>query len=149
MTWKTTATLLLLVPVLQAPLARYAWIYRSILESVALMLKNNYDNMQIFADMFNLPARRNAINGCASLGAAINKAVGLGLYPDYATAVDKMVRVKDIFIPIESNAKRYDAMNKGIFKDLTKHNDVILKKSYEVMHGELGNVDSIQSWSNA
>ncbi|MGD2530600.1 hypothetical protein ACUWFG_28780, partial [Escherichia coli] len=24
-----------------------------------------------------------------------------------------------------------------------------LKKSYEVMHGELGNVDSIQSWSNA
>ncbi|HCT2672932.1 TPA: carbohydrate kinase, partial [Escherichia coli] len=28
-------------------------------------------------------------------------------------------------------------------------NDVILKKSYEVMHGELGNVDSIQSWSNA
>ncbi len=115
MTWKTTATLLLLVPVLQAPLARYAWIYRSILESVALMLKNNYDNMrnemnhfakhviitgggsnsdlfmQIFADMFNLPARRNAINGCASLGAAINKAVGLGLYPDYATAVDKMI----------------------------------------------------------
>lgn len=46
MTWKTTATLLLLVPVLQAPLARYAWIYRSILESVALMLKNNYDNMR-------------------------------------------------------------------------------------------------------
>ena len=43
----------------------------------------------------------------------------------------------------------YDAMNKGIFKDLTKHTDVILKKSYEVMHGELGNVDSIQSWSNA
>lgn len=70
----------------------YAWIYRSILESVALTLKNNYDNMcnemnhfakhviitgggsnsdlfmQIFADVFNLPARRNAINGCASLG---------------------------------------------------------------------------------
>lgn len=69
----------------------YAWIYRSILESVALTLKNNYDNMcnemnhfakqviitgggsnsdlfmQIFADVFNLPARRNAINGCASL----------------------------------------------------------------------------------
>lgn len=46
-----------------------------------------------------------------------------------------MVRVKDIFMPVESNAKRYDAMNKGIFKDLTKHTDVILKKSYEVMHG--------------
>ena len=49
-----------------------------------------------------------------------------------------MVRVKDIFIPIESNAKRYDAMNKGIFKDLTKHTDVILKKSYEVMQWGIG-----------
>lgn len=145
----------------------YAWIYCLILESVALTLKNNYDNMcnemnhfakhviitggglnsdlfmQIFADVFNFLARRNAINGCASLGAAINTAVGLGLYLDYATAVDNMVCVKDIFILIESNAKRYDAMNKGIFKDLTKHTDVILKKLYEVMHGELGNVDLI------
>lgn len=151
----------------------YAWIYRSILESVALTLKNNYDNMcnemnhfakqviitgggsnsdlfmQIFADVFNLPARRNAINGCASLGAAINTAVGLGLYPNYETAIEKMVRVKDVFTPIESNARRYDALNKGIFRDLTQHTDVILKKSYEVLHGGLNNVNSIQSWSNA
>ncbi len=59
----------------------YAWIYRSILESVALTLKNNYDNMcnemnffakhviitgggsnsnlfmQIFADVFKPPGR--------------------------------------------------------------------------------------------
>ena len=56
--------------------------------------------MQIFADVFNLPARRNAINGCASLGAAINTAVGLGLYPNYETAIEKMVRVKDVFTPI-------------------------------------------------
>ena len=79
----------------------------------------------------------------------MNPAGGLGLYPDYASAVDKMVRVIDIFMPVECNAKRYDAMNKGIFKDLTKQTDVSLKKSYEVMHGELGSADSIQSWSNA
>ena len=151
----------------------YAWIYRSILESVALTLKNNYDNMcnemnhfakhiiitgggsnsdlfmQIFADVFNLPTRRNAINGCASLGAAINTAVGLGLYPSYETAIENMVRVKDVFIPIESNASRYEALNKGIFKDLTQYTDVILKKSYQVIHGNLDNVDAIQSWSNA
>lgn len=151
----------------------YVWIYRSILESVALTLKNNYDNMcnemnyfakyviiigggsnsdlfmQIFVDVFNFSVRRNVINGCVSLGVAINIAVGLGLYSDYVTVVDNMVRVKDIFISIESNVKRYDAMNKGIFKDLIKYIDVILKKSYEVMYGELGNVDSIQSWSNA
>lgn len=93
--------------------------------------------------MFNFSVRRNVINGCVSLGVAINIAVGLGLYSDYVTVVDNMVRVKDIFISIESNVKRYDAMNKGIFKDLIKYIDVILKKSYEVMYGELGNVDSI------
>ena len=151
----------------------YAWIYRSILESVALTLKNNYDNMcnemnhfakhiiitgggsnsdlfmQIFADVFNLPARRNAINGCASLGAAINTAVGLGLYPSYETAIKNMVRVKDVFIPVEQNARRYEALNKGIFRELTQYTDVILKKSYQVTHGNLDDVDAIQSWSNA
>lgn len=151
----------------------YAWIYRSILESVALTLKNNYDKMcnemgrsarhviitgggsnsdlfmQIFADVFNLPAKRNVINGCASLGAAINTAVGLGVYPSYETAVEKMVRVKDTFTPVAKNAALYAAMNEGIFRDLTKHTDVILKKSYEVFHGNLNEVDSIQSWSNA
>lgn len=151
----------------------YAWIYRSILESIALTLKNNYDNMasemkhpasqiiitgggsnsdlfmQIFADVFNLPARRNEINGCASLGAAINTAVGLGLYPSYQKAIDNMVRVKDVFMPVAEHAERYKAMNEGIFKDLTKHTDPILKKSYEVFHGDLDKVDAIQSWSNA
>lgn len=151
----------------------YAWIYRSILESIALTLKNNYDNMcnemnhfakhiiitgggfnsdlfmQIFADVFNLPARRNAINGCASLGATINTAVGSGLYPSYETAIEKMVRVKDVFMPVEQNASRYEALNKGIFRELTQYTDVILKKSYQVMHGNLENVDAIQSWSNA
>ena len=151
----------------------YAWIYRSILESIALTLKNNYDNMcnemnhfakqiiitgggsnsdlfmQIFADVFNLPARRNAINGCASLGATINTAVGSGLYPSYETAIEKMVRVKDVFMPVEQNASRYEALNKVIFRELTQYTDVILKKSYQVMHGNLENVDAIQSWSNA
>ncbi|QXA95286.1 Uncharacterised protein [Citrobacter braakii] len=41
------------------------------------------------------------------------------------------------------------ALDKGIFRDLTQHTDVILKKSYEVLHGGLDNVNSIQSWSNA
>ncbi|QLR44406.1 sugar kinase [Enterobacter sp. RHBSTW-00994] len=151
----------------------YAWMYRSILESIALTLKNNYDNMcsemhhqakhliitgggsnsdlfmQIFADVFNLPARRNVINGCASLGAAINTAVGLGLYPSYKEAVEKMVRMKDLFAPVEAHAKRYETMNSGIFRDLTKQTDPILKKSYEVFQGDLNKIDAIQSWSNA
>lgn len=151
----------------------YAWIYRSILESVALTLKNNYDKMcqernhfareiiitgggsnsdlfmQIFADVFNLPARRNMINGCASLGAAINTAVSLGIYASYPDAEENMVQVKDTFLPVEKNAALYEAMNKGIFRELTTHTDTILKKSWQVFHGDLNEVDSIQSWSNA
>lgn len=151
----------------------YAWMYRAILESIALTLKNNYDNMceerghaarqlivtgggsnsdlfmQIFADVFNLPVRRNAINSCASLGAAINVAVGLGLYPSYDAAIGNMVCVKDTFTPVAQHAVLYEAMNKGIFKELPRYTDPILKKSYAVFHGDLKEEESIQSWSNA
>lgn len=47
------------------------------------------------------------------------------------------------------HAARYQAMNKGIFQKRMKHTDPILKKSYEVFHGDLNQVDAIQSWSNA
>ena len=60
-----------------------------------------------------------------------------------------MVRVKDVFMPDEQNDSRYEALNKGIIRELTQHTDVILKKSYQVTHGNLDDVDAIQSWSNA
>lgn len=150
----------------------YAFMYRSILESIALTMKNNYDNMcdemgreakqliitgggsnsdlfmQIFADVFDMPTKRNVINGCASLGAAINAAVGMGIYPSYQEAVEKMVRVKDVFVPVEGNVRTYKAMNEGIFKNLTRYTDVILKKSYEVFRGDLNQVNEIKNWSN-
>lgn len=105
--------------------------YRSILEGIAYSIKLNVDAMlsaqgltrkrlvvsgggsnsdlfmQIFADVFNMPACRNVINGAASLGAAINVAVGLGIYPDYETAIAKMVRVADTFEPIAENVTVY------------------------------------------
>ncbi|ERA43718.1 hypothetical protein H000_00622, partial [Escherichia coli UMEA 3899-1] len=43
----------------------------------------------------------------------------------------------------------YLFLRKFSLQDSRGGSDVILKKSYEVMHGELGNEDSIQSWSNA
>lgn len=150
----------------------YAWMYRAILESIALTLKNNYDRMcgemnrhakqliitgggsnsdlfmQIFADVFNLPVRRNTINSCASLGAAINTAVGLGLYTSYETAVGKMVHVKDVFRPVAQNAALYDALNQGVFRDLARYTDPILKRSYAIFHGGLNDEETIRSWSN-
>ena len=150
----------------------YTYMYRSILESIALTMKNNYDNMcdemgrsakeliitgggsnsdlfmQIFADIFNMPTKRNVINGSASLGAAINTAVGLGLYSSYEEAVAKMVKVKTVFTPIPENTQIYDKMNTGIFRDLTKYTDEILKKSYEVFHGGMDQANEIKSWSS-
>jgi sugar (pentulose or hexulose) kinase len=147
----------------------YAWIYRSILESVALTLKNNYDNMcnemnhfakhiiitgggsnsdlfmQIFADVFNLPARRNAINGCASLGPDQHRG-RIGSVSFLRGGHQKYGRVKDVFMPVAQNAMRYEALNKGIFRELTQYTDVILKKSYEVPTG-IWKTLMDQSWS--
>ncbi|MEG0369719.1 MAG: FGGY-family carbohydrate kinase, partial [Hungatella sp.] len=102
-----------------------AFMYRSILEGIAYTVRNNCIAMcdelgkplkeviisgggsnsdlfmQIFADIFNLPAKRNVVNGSASVGAAINTAVAVGAYADYEEAVGKMVKVKDTFYPIE------------------------------------------------
>ncbi|EUJ23704.1 hypothetical protein PGRAN_07371 [Listeria grandensis FSL F6-0971] len=98
-----------------------AHIYRSILEAISLTMKNRVDEMcaelgitldniiisgggsnstllmQIFADVFGIPATRNEVNGSASLGAAICVAVALEVYPNYNTATKKMVRIRDQF----------------------------------------------------
>lgn len=122
-----------------------AHMYRSILEAIAYTMKLNVDAMldnqkitrskllitgggsnsdlfmQIFADVFNMPATRNVINGAASLGAAINVAVGLGVYPDYETAIEKMVRQADTFEPKQENVEIYQTAveNYGKIRDIT------------------------------
>ena len=98
----------------------YAWIYRSILESIVLTLKNNYDNM---CNEMNHFAKHIIITGggsnsdllCKSLltcstfrpnampsmavqvSGLQSTAVGSGLYPSYETTIGKMVRVKDVY----------------------------------------------------
>jgi len=148
----------------------FAYLYRSILEGIALTMKNNCDNMcgelgrelkeiiisgggsnsdlfmQIFADTFNLPAKRNVVNGSASIGAAINTAVGLGVYASYDEAVERMVQVKDTFYPIPENVALYDRLNREAYRDLTKYTDEVLKKSYAVLHGS-EEESAVSSWN--
>lgn len=148
-----------------------AYMYRSILESIAMTMKNNYEAMceeagggvkeiiisgggsnsdlfmQIFADVFNMPARRNVVNGSASIGAAINTAVAVGAYDNYEQAVRAMVRIRDTFRPIAENAEKYQAINNGVFKDLTKHTDLVLKNSYSVFHPDKVDNSFIAGWS--
>lgn len=130
-------------------------IYRSLLEGIALTLKNNYDAMiqelgikpekiiisgggsnsdlymQIFADMYGVKTVRNEINGAAALGSAICVAVATGLYPDFTEAVQHMVKQKDEFLPNGDNHKRYNKINSQSYRDLPKLMEETLKIVYQ------------------
>ncbi|AGK52077.1 FGGY-family carbohydrate kinase [Bacillus sp. 1NLA3E] len=133
-----------------------AHIYRSILEAIVLTMKNKTDAMcaevsgsldnviisgggsnsdlmmQIFADVFGLPATRNVVNGSASLGAAICTAIAVGAYESYEEAIEKMVKVKDTFLPNKENHEFYNLMNEEVYKQITLYTDEIMKKSYPI-----------------
>ncbi|UQZ90089.1 sugar kinase [Deltaproteobacteria bacterium Smac51] len=130
--------------------------YRSVMEAIALTMKNHCFKMceergkklekiiisgggsngrlfmQIFADVFGLPAHRNLVNGSVGLGSAICLAMGLGLYPDFESAMKVMIRPRDSFQPNEANTKFYDRMNEEVYKDITSSTDEILKKAHPV-----------------
>lgn len=133
-----------------------AHIYRSILEGIALTMKNNTDAMceelnlqleniivsgggsnsnlfmKIFADVYGLPACRNVVNGAAGLGSAICAALATGAYPDHVSAINNMVGIRDRFEPDPGNSKVYQRMNDQVYKHITAHTDEILKKSYPI-----------------
>ena len=55
--------------------------------------------LQLTADIFNLPAERPHLYETSGLGAAIDCAVGLGLHPDFPTAIAAMTRPWPIVHP--------------------------------------------------
>lgn len=132
-----------------------AHIYRSILEAIAMTMKTHSDHMckelevtldqiiisgggsnsdlfmQIFADVFGIPAKRNVVNGAAGLGSAICAAVATKTYSSFDEAIEKMVKIQDIFEPNPESIQLYN-QEIEIYKDITNHTDTILKKSYEI-----------------
>lgn len=133
-----------------------AHIFRSILEGIALTMKNhtvamcdelgvqldhiivsgggsNSDLfMKIFAAVYGLTAHRNVVNGAAGLGSAICAALATGVYPDHVSAINNMVGISDSFEPDPSNSKVYERMNNEVYKHITAHTDAILKKAYPI-----------------
>jgi len=127
--------------------------FRSILEGMAMTMKNHVQAMcdergvalsrivlsgggsngdlvmQIFADVFGLPAGRNVVNGSASLGAAICTALALGVYSSRTEAVAHMVRRRDVFAPIPENVALYSAINDSVYKNLASEVAGILQAS--------------------
>jgi len=128
-----------------------AHLYRAILEGLAYALREGKERiekrshtpitelrvsgggsqsdatMQITADVFGLPAARPHIYETSGLGAAIDIAVGLQLHPDFATAVQAMTRVSDVFQPDQKNSAIYNQLYEQVYKGLYKR----LKPLYE------------------
>lgn len=130
-------------------------IFRAIIEGITLTMKNHASNMfnelginpkrliisgggsnspvfmKCMADAFGLPAYKNVVNGAASLGTAINVAVGLGVYSDYKEAVEKMVKIKEVIEPDMKNNDIYNRMNE-VYKSIPSSIENVLKRSHEI-----------------
>jgi sugar (pentulose or hexulose) kinase len=74
--------------------------------------------MQITADVFGLTAERPEVYETSALGAAINLAVGMGVHPDYPSAVAAMCRVRARFAPDPSAQRLYDELYREVYVPL-------------------------------
>ncbi|MFW5981056.1 MAG: FGGY-family carbohydrate kinase [bacterium] len=132
--------------------------FRSILEGIAMTMKNNAQAMcdeldidlneivvsgggskgdlfmQIFADVFGIPAHRNEVNGAAGLGSAICAALALDVYDNREEAIENMVRHEDTFAPDMENHEIYSEINEKVYQYIPEHNEELLKKSYNILN---------------
>ena len=74
--------------------------------------------MQITADVFGLPAERPHTYETSGLGAAMDAAVGLGLYPDFNTAIDGMSHSGDRFEPDPEAHQIYDDLYRQVYQKM-------------------------------
>ena len=133
-------------------------VYRSILEAIALTMKDRVDEMgdelgitlrevvvsgggaqsalfmQIFADAFGIPSSRAAGPSGASLGAAICAAVATGAYPDFQTAVARMEKPRQTFAPNPANADVYRRMNAAVYREIRNATDQVFERSFPIFH---------------
>jgi sugar (pentulose or hexulose) kinase len=117
-----------------------AHMYRAILEGLAYALRDGKEKierrtkvpitelrisgggsqsnaaMQLTADIFGLPTSRPHLYETSGLGAAIAGAVGLGLHPDFASAIAAMTRIGDTFQPIAAHHQIYDQLYTRVYR---------------------------------
>lgn len=90
--------------------------------------------MQITADVFGLPTTRPHLYEASGLGAAINVAVGLGLHPDFMTAIGEMTHAGATFEPNPQHHRLYNELYHGVYKKLYSR----LKPLYETIRDVTG-----------
>ena len=116
-----------------------AHLYRAILEGLAYALKEGKERtekrsgikitdlrvagggsqsdaaMQLTADIFGLPACRAHIYEASALGAAIDAAVGIGVHPDFSTAVKDMTHTGQCFDPDPQTSDTYEGLYREVY----------------------------------
>jgi sugar (pentulose or hexulose) kinase len=131
-------------------------IYRAILEGLAYALREGKEKiekrsgvkirklrvagggsqsdaaMQLTADVFGLPAERPHTYETSGLGAAIDAAVGLGLHPDFDTAVAKMTRVGDVFHPNDETRALYQRLYSEVYLKMYPQLQPLYRKIREI-----------------
>ena len=119
-----------------------AHLYRAILEGLAYALRDGAERtvkrshvpirelrvagggsqsdaaLQLTADIFGLPASRPHIYEASGLGAAIDAAVGLGLHPDFETAVAAMTHPGERFEPDPAAHAIYDQLFQRVYRKM-------------------------------
>lgn len=135
-----------------------AHIYRAILEGLAYALREGKERteqrshvpitelrvsgggsqsdaaMQLTADIFGLPTVRPHTYETSGLGAAIDAAVGLKLYPDFDTAIQAMTHSGQEFEPDHDRRTVYDELYHGVYKQMYGR----LQPLYEVIRAVTG-----------
>lgn len=117
-----------------------AHIYRAILEGLAYALRAGKERierrsrtplkrlrvagggsqsdaaMQITADVFGMTAERPHVYEASGLGAAINAAVGLGIFPNHTVAADAMIRSGESFRPDPAAGRVYARLYQRVYR---------------------------------
>ena len=74
--------------------------------------------LQLTADIFNLPTERPHTYETSGLGAAINVAIGMGLYVSYEAALSAMTRSGEIFQPNPRHVAIYERMYRDVYQPM-------------------------------
>ncbi|NQU65486.1 MAG: carbohydrate kinase [SAR324 cluster bacterium] len=88
--------------------------------------------MQLTADIFGLPAARPHVYEASGLGAAIDAAVGLGLYPGFETAIQEMTRTERVFQPNPENHKIYNDLYHKVYLKMYKQLQPLYKEIRDI-----------------
>ncbi|MEU6114089.1 FGGY-family carbohydrate kinase [Streptomyces sp. NPDC047117] len=129
--------------------------YRSILEGLALTLHGTAGRMadelgtswthtllsvggsssdlmmQLFADVFGVPAHRAEVNNAAGLGAAMCAAVGTGAHTTFDDAREAMVRPGKVFTPDPAHHALYTRLGK-VYRRIQDHTDPIYRETWDI-----------------